>query len=499
MTHLPQEIINRFIDEFYDSVKDLKILTLVAKSWLHRARQHLFRSLTLVPQDLQAIRDKYANVKRRDSYKILIDPNDFLTEQDRHFLHSPLAENPQATQTFLSSITDTLPFVRGLRLLPHVQVGGEKILAREYLHDWLGYGGDEHASRCRLRWRSSSYEDYLERRQATWDSVDLPWARGAGLHALPFRNLRFLEIQWSVFIWTPPSERGLVGPANPKDWPAYQLAMLVKSNGGTLEYVSIDEYPGFRLEQSDSTLNGDGLLDLLAKNAPNLRSLYLGGLREASYPQLDLVQPQGFEDFLSDSRPLYISGEEIPDVMLGDDSFLERPTIPSDLERLFIRGFDSESTTLIEDALLNRGIFSVKSLTHLTLSVMPKGYDYMFMFSKVQKSLTHLTLDLKDSNGSMPVVQVIKLLHISFGPSALLPVNGGYLLSASVDELFANLVCMHPELPESMGQTQVEKITLDLPETILADTLPIAFQTGHLKEGKTDYWWYKPEYLWSKV
>ncbi|KAJ3967658.1 hypothetical protein EV361DRAFT_478706 [Lentinula raphanica] len=320
--------------------------------------------------------------------------------------------------------------------------------------------------------------------------------------------------------------------------------MLVKSNGGTLEYVSIDEYPGFRLEQSDSTLNGDGLLDLLAKNAPNLRSLYLGGLREASYPQLDLVQPQGFEDFLSDSRPLYISGEEIPDVMLGDDSFLERPTIPSDLERLFIRGFDSESTTLIEDALLNRGIFSVKSLTHLTLSVMPKGYDYMFMFSKVQKSLTHLTLDLKDSSfysklrfcffprleclqltihatfrtwinlhniveslsdnvyhldGSMPVVQVIKLLHISFGPSALLPVNGGYLLSASVDELFANLVCMHPELPESMGQTQVEKITLDLPETILADTLPIAFQTGHLKEGKTDYWWYKPEYLWSKV
>ncbi|KAJ3712599.1 hypothetical protein C8R42DRAFT_780378 [Lentinula raphanica] len=534
MTRLPQELIDRFIDEFHDSIKDLKVLSLVATSWLQRARYHLFRSLTLVPQDLQAIRDSYADVKRRASLKYIMDPDDFLLYHERQFLNSPLAENPQSTQSFLSSITNTLPYVRGLRLLSYVEVGGKEILPREYIRDWLGYGGEEYALHCRVRGKSR--EDFLENQKARWDAVDLPWGHGAGLHALPFRNLRFLEIQWSVFSWTPPSERGLVDPTDTFHWPGYQLAMLINSNSDTLNHVCINEYPGFKLEQFSLSLNGDALLDLIAGNAPNLRSLCLRGLREPFYVHLVLDQPESFEeDFLSESRPLYPSGEEIPYITLDHNSVNTNPS----LECLFIQGFDSESTILIEDAILNRGVFSVQNLSHLALSVMPKSYDYMFMFSKVHETLTHLTIDLEDSSsnlklkfylfprleclqlmihstyhtwqnlhnmieslsdnvyrldGTLPVVQVIRLLHISFGSHAHLPTRG-FLLSASVDEFLTNLICMHSELPESMGQTQVQKITLDISETILAETLPITFWTGHLKAGKTNYWWNNPEYL----
>ncbi|KAJ3818368.1 hypothetical protein F5878DRAFT_665668 [Lentinula raphanica] len=535
MSQLPQELIDRLVDEFQDDCTNLKVLSLVGRSWLPRARYHLFRSLTLTPQDLQAMRDNYADLKRRASLPFVLDPDDYVSLQDRKLLCSPLAENPQPTQSFLSSITNTLPYVQGLRLLSFVLVGNRRIYPREYFQGWLGYGGDEYASRCRLRWKSSSDEDFREMQKARWNAVDLPWGRRAGLHVLPFRNLKFLYIQWSVLSWTPPSEST---PANPYDWPSYQLAKLINSNANTLDHLYIDEYPGFQFKQSNAGLNGDGLLDLLAMNASNLQSLCLGGLREAYYPQFHLVQPEGSNDFLSFSRALYPSGEEVPYVMLGDNGLAKRFSA-APLKRLHLQGFDSEATVLIEDAIFNRGVFSLQSLTHLALTVMPVAYNYMFMFSKVQGTLTHLTLDLKDSslyselrlhflpkleclqiiihaiyptwtnfhtiieslsdncyhlNESSPAVQVVQLLHISFGPSRLLP-NQAYLLSASVDELLQNLVCVPPKIPDFTGRSRVETVTFDLEETVLADSLPITYSTGHLKEGTLDNWWLRPSYL----
>ncbi|KAJ3770118.1 hypothetical protein FB446DRAFT_847231 [Lentinula raphanica] len=536
MFDLPQELIDRFIDEFHDSNEDLKALSLVSRSWLHHARYHLFRSLALMPQDFTAMREHYDDVKYKASLPSTKDPDLRLTLQDENFLRSPLAGNPQSTQAFLSSIATTLPYVRGLRLLSFVQVGNKLMPARNYLQGWLGYGGDECSSHSRLAWQSLSYEDFLQRRKARWESLDLPWGRGSGLHALPFRNLRFLYIQWSVFSWTPPSE----GSINPDDWPGYQLAMLISSNANTLDQVYVDEYPGFQLVQHCSSPNRDALLDLLAKNAPNLQSLCLGGLREPFYMSFsDNIEPEGSDNFLIRDRALYPAGEKIPHVMRSDYCLpMNSPSIS--LQRLYIEGFDPESTTLLEGAILNRGIFSLQNLTHLALSVMPKGYDYMFMFSQVQGSLTHLSLDLKDSDyylqlrfcffpkleclqlmvhdtyqtwenlhdiveslsdnvyhldGSREsVVQVVKLLHISFGFNGPL-VDPIFLTEASIDELLENLVCTDTELPESMGRTQVEGITFKLRETLLAETLPRTYRTGRLKSGNTDYWWYQPDYL----
>ncbi|KAJ3817792.1 hypothetical protein F5880DRAFT_1332827 [Lentinula raphanica] len=173
MFDLPQEFIDRFIDEFHDSNKDLKALSLVRRSWQHRARYHLFRSLTLMPQDFTAMREHYDDVKYKASLPSTKDPDFRLTLQDENFLRSPLAGNPQSTQAFLSSIANTLPDVRGLRLLSFVQVGNKLMPARNYLH-WLGYGGDECASHSHLAWQSLSYEDFLQRRKARWDSLDLP-------------------------------------------------------------------------------------------------------------------------------------------------------------------------------------------------------------------------------------------------------------------------------------------------------------------------------------
>ncbi|KAJ3967661.1 hypothetical protein EV361DRAFT_1007462 [Lentinula raphanica] len=500
MFDLPQELIDRFIDEFHDSNEDLKALSLVSRSWLHHARYHLFRSLALMPQDFTAMREHYDDVKYKASLPSTKDPDLRLTLQDENFLRSPLAGNPQSTQAFLSSIATTLPYVRGLRLLSFVQVGNKLMPARNYLQGWLGYGGDE----CAVR------------RKARWESLDLPWGRGSGLHALPFRNLRFLYIQWSVFSWTPPSE----GSINPDDWPGYQLAMLISSNANTLDQVYVDEYPGFQLVQRCSSPIRDALLDLLAKNAPNLQSLCLGGLREPFYMSFsDNIKPEGSDNFLIRDRALYPAGEKIPHVMRSDYCLpMNSPSIS--LQRLYIEGFDPESTTLLEGAILNRGIFSLQNLTHLALSVMPKGYNYMFMFSQVQGSLTHLSLDLNlglrllsaaqvlflpkagmltAHDGSREsVVQVVKLLHISFGFNGPL-VDPIFLTEASIDELLENLVCTDTELPESMGRTQVEGITFKLRETLLAETLPRTYRTGRLKSGNTNYWWYQPDYLKIKV
>ncbi|KAJ3770122.1 hypothetical protein FB446DRAFT_790759 [Lentinula raphanica] len=153
MFDLPQEFIDRFIDEFHDSNKDLKALSL----------------------DFTAMREHYDDVKYKASLPSTKDPDFRLTLQDENFLRSPLAGNPQSTQAFLSSIANTLPDVRGLRLLSFVQVGNKLMPARNYLQDWLGYGGDECASHSRLAWQSLSYEDFLQRRKARWDSLDLPW------------------------------------------------------------------------------------------------------------------------------------------------------------------------------------------------------------------------------------------------------------------------------------------------------------------------------------
>ncbi|KAJ4467043.1 hypothetical protein J3R30DRAFT_3580257 [Lentinula aciculospora] len=378
-----------------------------------------------------------------------------------------------------------------------------------------------------------------ERQKARWDAVDLPWGPGAaGLHALPFRNLRFIYITWYVFSWTPPSEHGLTNSYN---WPSYQLAMLIKSNADTLDHVYIDEYPGFQLEKYGSRSIGDALLDLLAQNAPKLRSLSLGGLREPFYPHLHISKPQGSDDFLSGSPALYPSGEIIPHVMTDDNRLLENSS-KSSLERLFIQGFDSESTILIEDAFLNRDVFSLGSLRYLALSLMPVNYNYAFILSKVQGSLTHLTLNLDkstlhlnlkfsmfpqleclqlriysiyhtwtnlfnivrslsddmyslDEPGLIPPVQQVKLLHVSLGPSIFVDVLLNYLIEASIDDMLKDLVSPPSVLSGSMGRPQVDMITMEIPETVLAKGLPLTFQTGHLKYGKTDQWWLWPVYL----
>ncbi|KAJ3775545.1 hypothetical protein FB446DRAFT_724929 [Lentinula raphanica] len=541
MSHLPQELIDRFIDEAQDSVNDLKVLSLVGRSWLHRARYHLFPSLVLIPQDLQAIRDHYADLQRRASLLYIIDRDDYLTRNDKDYMRSPLAGNPQSTQSFLSSITNTLPYVRGLRLASYVRIGRQVQPATEYFHRWLGHRGDYPTSHCRDR--SSLLNEYFrERQKALWDAIDLPWGSGTGIHALPFRNLRSLVIHWSVFSWTPPPEHGqVVGLTNPNHWPAFQLAMLIQANADTLDHVSIRGYPGFRFKQYDSTLIEDILLDLITKSAPNLRSLSLGGLQDPYIPQIHASEPEESDDSLSGSRLLYPSGDEVPYAMLDDNSLPQTFTSPS-LECLFIQGFTSESTILIEDAIFNHGVFSVRSPSYLGLSSMPQNYDYMFMFSKVQGNLTHLSLDLNDTtcnlnlkfcsfpkleslqlllhstyltwsnlhdmieslsenvyhlDGSLPVVQEVKLLHVSLEGHSPIPSmeSRSFLYHASVDELLEKLVCMPSELPESVGRTRVDKITMDLSENILADMLPITYGTGHLKEGKTNYWWYKPAYL----
>ncbi|KAJ3980391.1 hypothetical protein F5890DRAFT_1541729 [Lentinula detonsa] len=535
MPDIPQDLTDRFIDELSNSIEDLRNLSLVCKPWLRRARYHLFRSITLGPRDLKEIREHYAYVKQKASRRGW-DPDDRLSFKEEKLLRSPLAENPQPAQLFLSSIPDTLPCVRGLRLLSSIRVGREPISAEIYFHQWLGFGGDQYVRDCYVRRDLSSNEDFYNRQKARWDAVDLPWGHRTGIHALPFRNLRYIHIQWSVFSWTPPSLRlgdDVSISMNPNQWPGFQLAMLIKSNADTLDH------------QYSQTSNADGLLDLLTQNAPKLRSLSLGGFLRQFNPHLYITQPSGSSPFLSQDPAIYPSDEEVPHV--SSDWAFPRNDLPltnprqSSLESLSIRGFDSESTLLIEDAFLNRDVFSATTIKYLALSAMPEDYNYMFLFSKLYLSLTHLTLDLDKStlnlklkfsffpnlecvqliihttyrarinlrnmvrslsdnvvrlDGSNSGFKIVRLLHIALGPGVYSGVAEQYLSGASIDEYLLNLV-QHPPLglSRSMGWTKLNMVTVDVSETILAEALPMTFATGCLKFGETDEWWRQPIYL----
>ncbi|KAJ3967662.1 hypothetical protein EV361DRAFT_871469 [Lentinula raphanica] len=507
MFDLPQELIDRFIDEFHNSARELKTLSLVDKRWLHRARTHLFRNLTLMPQDLQAIHDNYDDVKRRASLEAAVNSAHYLTLGERKFLLSPLAENPQSTQSFLSSIANNLCNVRGLRLSSDIRVGVKGSSAHCYFRNRLGYGDDEAVS---------SYSEGIRYKQlAQWDDIDLPWGHCAGLHALPFRNLRFLHIQWSVFSWIPPSiiagEPDILGGMDPDLWPGYQLSMLIRSNADTLDHLSIDEYPGFQFSKNgaaSSSKDGDPLFDLLAKDAPNLRSLSLVGLQ--------VTRPDSF--LRVDKELLYPDGEKIPPVMpTGTDDSASPPphsiTRSLSLERLFLQGFDQSSYYKIENALINFHepvLGSLNYLKYLALSSMPKDYDYMFILCEVQllhQPLTHLTLDLDESTSNLnlkfslfpnlerlqlivhsanrtrscfrrivkslsidgfpleetlPAVQVVKVLHIAFGIySASSDMVKYYFSSTELDGMLKDMIYVSSETTEPIGITKVGMITVN--------------------------------------
>ncbi|KAJ3742319.1 hypothetical protein DFH05DRAFT_202624 [Lentinula detonsa] len=91
MSNLPQELIDRIIDELSNLIEDLRNLSLVCRPWLRRARYHLFRSITLGPRDLKEIREHYAYVKQKASRRGW-DPDDRLSFEEEKLLRSPLAE-----------------------------------------------------------------------------------------------------------------------------------------------------------------------------------------------------------------------------------------------------------------------------------------------------------------------------------------------------------------------------------------------------------------------
>lgn len=415
MPDLPQELIDRFVDDHSESTEDLKNLSLVGRCWLHRARYNLFRLITLAPQDPKEIKEYYAYLRRRVSMPARGGRNHYhaLTSSEQRLLHSSLTQHPQPQKQFLSSLSDILPYVRGLRLESSIRIGGgRKIPPMEYFHRWLGYG-NEYAEESLLMRDLVSYDDnFLEKQNERWEAVDLPWGHRAGLHELPFRNLRYLHIQWSAFGWISPSpvaediDGDFPDSVNPDMWPGYQLGKLLKSSADTLNHVSIDEYPGFQLEQYGTPPHGtDALLDVLAENAPNLKSLCLGGLmvprRMSPHPMHDhYIDSPDPGPFFSRDRPAYRTGEEVPPVYsdpIYNDGTTPRQAIILSLERLYLRGFDSKSTLLIEDVLLNRGILS-SNTKYLALSAMPEDFDYMFLFSRLRQSITHLTLDLDKSS-----------------------------------------------------------------------------------------------------
>ncbi|KAJ4001521.1 hypothetical protein F5050DRAFT_1324480 [Lentinula boryana] len=523
LSNLPQEIIDRFIDEFFNSIEDLQNLSLVSRSWVHRARSHLFRFITLGPQDLKEIRSYYVEVKASEN-QLGWPGYHRLSLAEQELLRSSLAQDPQPHKSFLSSIADNLPDVRGLRLECLLRVGGvQRISPEDYFRKWLGFGGDKYAKGCHVMRDLSADEDFSVKQKDRWDAVDLPWGHHAGIHALPFRNLRYIHIQWSVFSWTPPSLSlggdGFLVCTNSNQWPGYQLAMVLKSNADTLDHVSIDEYPGFRVKQYNSTSNTDDLLNILAQNAPHLRSLSLGGLLSVFHPHLHVTRPSGSSPFLEQEPAIYPSGEEVPHAHPNEGC----------------SGFDSEATLLIEDVLLNGGVSPIKSIQYLALSAMPEDYNYMFLFSRVFQSLTHLTLDLDEStlhlelklyffphleciqlmipstyrtipnlynmvgslsdnvfhlDGSMPSVHTVRRLHIALGPGVHSGIAEGYMTDSSIDKFLLNLVQHRPSgLSKSVGWTRVEMVTVNLPNTTLEKAFPMTFETGCLTFGETDEWW----------
>ncbi|KAJ3838743.1 hypothetical protein EV361DRAFT_889116 [Lentinula raphanica] len=533
MSHLvlPQEIIDCFIDEFRHSVEDLRNMCLVDRLWLRRARYHLIRSLTLTPQDLESIRASYVNVNCKATREYVIEPDSHPSSDGEQSTCTSRAGSAQPIQSFISSIVNSCPSIRGLRLLSFIQAGVRGVSVNRHR-----LGGVDSSLTRRARQEVASNERLRDlETKARWDAVDLPWGRRGGIHALPFKNLRFLHIQWSVFSWTSPDHDILDG-IDPDHWPGYQLAMLIKNNTYTLDHVFIDEYPGFCLEQDHASSQGDALLEVLARNAPSLRTLSLGGLLQPYH--IHRRHAASETALLSRNRASYPCGEKVPHVMpsMIDDSTHRKATLPS-LQRLFLQGFDSESTILIEGTLTSCDLLSLGGIRYLALSAMPRDYDYLFMFSKMHQSLTHLTLDLDESirnlilnlcsfpqleslqlmiydsyrtwdvlhhfvdslsknafhiNGSMPPQHIAKVLHFAFGPGVSPKGAKFYLIGASVDDALKELVSVPAE---PMGRSKVQLVTMDLSETVLAEVLPLTFWTGCLKTGKTDDWWCWPSYL----
>lgn len=410
MSDLPQELIDCIVDELSESSEDLRSLSLVGRAWLLRARYHLFRSITLAPRDPKEIDEYHAYLKKKAFSRIspgtqrYYDP---LSPAERKSLDYPPDQKPQNVLLSLLSNTDTLFHVRGLRLDSSIRIGGgRKVSPADYLQRWLGFGMPNPIETCIIARDLSRDDDFDEVQQMRWHSVDLPWGYYEGLHALPFRNLRSLHVQWSVFSWVCPfdlNDCALFPP--PSQWPGYQFGMLLKASRDTLEHVSIDEYPGFRFEiyaEEDLAETSDVLLDVLARNAPNLRSLCLGGLM---LPRPSLLPNS--EQYTTRPPPSYPSGEEVPPILSGqgyDDIFLsvcssdslEPHNFPY-LEKFFLRGFSSESTVLIDDSLLNRSRLAGSGVKYLAFSAMPLDYDYKILFS-LGHSLTHLTLDVDESS-----------------------------------------------------------------------------------------------------
>ncbi|KAJ3805854.1 hypothetical protein F5876DRAFT_81332 [Lentinula aff. lateritia] len=552
MPDLPQELVDRFIDEFSHSIDDLKNLALVSKSWLHRARYHIFRCVTLAPQDRKEISEYYVYLERKATATRRHYYHHPLSFSEQRLLHSPLFGDLQPQALFISSIRDALHLVRGLRLESFIRVGrGRRISPQEYFHQWLGFWGRETIKESILMRDLFVDDEYHQRQRSRWNDVDLPWGHRAGLHALPFRCLRYLQIRWSVFSWIPPpvvlEEDFPVVHMNPTQWPGYQLAMLFKANANTLDHVSIDEYPGFQLEKYSSTHISDALLDLLAKNVPKLISLFLGGPMQRAdaipIPEMsfDLPQPTEPDALLARDRPLYPSGEEVPYVYPNPTiaSSNELNHLPMSLDRVSVRGFDSQSTLLVEDAFLNSGVLS--TTRYIALSSMPENFNYMFFLSRLSQSLTHLTLDLdkttlhlklrfhcfpnlaclqlminsirstatlrnmvgcllnddaSELDEPMTATPTVRLLHLSFG-CELPELVRQYLMASAVDDLLRILVQpMSSESDKSIRRTKVDEITMDLPINTIADSLPMTFQTGSLNSGKTDVWWWcRPTYL----
>ncbi|KAJ3712615.1 hypothetical protein C8R42DRAFT_686384 [Lentinula raphanica] len=476
MPDLPQELVDRLVDESFDTIEHLKNLSLVAKPWLHRARYHLFRSITLAPKDRKEIENYYTYLKQQalPSYNRSSRFYNPLSPTDQKFLRSSSSRNSESQTSILSSSPAILPHVRTLRLESSIRTGGgRKILAEDYFDRYLGFGDNPDDSYL-MRDVSYDAEEFYLKQMDRWYDIDLPWGHLHGIQALPFRNLRSVYIQWSLFSWTLPlvddyeplyfDESPLsTDPMWQDHSPGYQLAMFLKSCADTLDHVFIDEYP----------------------ELSNTKSLCLGGLytphTSASFDEAtnlvpnhhNIVDPPS-EPLTKRNPPIYPSGEEIHIVSL---------------ERLFLRGFDEESSLLIEDALFNSDMISLQKITHLALSAMPATFDYAFLFSKLRHTLTHLTLDIDESTHSLK-------LRFSYFPSLehLQFISYSVLYHSSLNSILSSLSDASQRgsvseadtyLPNMLRTSSIQDgvkfavVTMNMSQGDFARLLPNTFATGY--------------------
>lgn len=104
--------------------------------------------------------------------------------------------------------------------------------------------------------------------------------------------------------------------------------------------------------------------------------------------------------------------------------------------------------------------------------------------------------DASEFDEPLAAAPSLKLLHLAFGYKHSYLVKQ-YLTSSSVDDLLRSLVQPVPsDSDKPVRRTKVGEITIDLPESTIADSLPMTFQTGSLNSGETDVWWWcQPTYL----